>query len=94
MNRAESETVVAAALWQAGAITQGLCERALAHAEQVPVFRCQDARRWRIPKENSPCEVCGDPSRRYGLCWRCEQGKAALYHANGKRRRFFLAENE
>lgn len=94
MNRAEAETVVAVALLQAGVITQRSCESAVAHAERVPVFRCQSLQTWRIPKEDEPCEVCGEPARRHGLCWRCERGKTALYHANGRRRRFFLSEED
>lgn len=87
--------IVATALLNAGVIEESDCRAAMERAERIPAYACQDLRLpWRIPRENAPCEVCGDPSRRYGLCWRCEQGKAALYHANGKRRRFILSENE
>lgn len=94
MNRAEVEIVIAVALWQAGVISRPACEAAVGRADRRPVFRCQDLMNWRMPRDREPCEVCGEPSRRHGLCRRCESEHNAIYHANGKRRIFGLAEDE
>ena len=88
MTRSDLEILLAVTELIHGEITLDQCLRRVRRAEQIPDFKCQDARNWKQPPARSVCACGNEMKHSFGPCEQCREEHDAIYQPNGKRRIF------